>query len=63
MRTRTSEHDDSDGDKHDRDGIPDVLQQRHVGYGPPVQYGAPVQLEQQVNYGAGFNMTETGVCI
>jgi len=25
-----------------RDGIPDVLQQPQVGYGAPVQYGAPV---------------------
>merc|ERR1712136_449011 len=36
-----------------RDGIPDVLQQRQVGYGVPLQYGSPR------NHGS--TMTVTGV--
>merc|ERR1712135_115778 len=36
-----------------RDCIPDVLQQRQVGYGVPLQYGSPR------NYGS--TMTVTGV--
>ena len=38
---------DCDGDEHGWD-FPDVLQQPHFDYGILVQYGAPVQLEQQV---------------